>query len=313
MNNAQWQRRLEKLLADSPELQDALLALRKAEDEHEARVLGNLFGYQAISNCFQGFTANTITTVENQLREHRRSSRPSNYILLLLRMAACFRVFRAANNTFSLGYPLAGFALLRNPKDWALMIGAIGNGLTTLTTINGLERPSDAIASSPPEMEVVRQRRIKEERRVLDVMLRDRSGLDDSVRKELHVWEDLFNMEVHAALGSLALEGVSWMQGHNASPPLLHSGFSQKAMLTFTNRACEVAWMILRVLPLLQVTCGQFDADWTETWKILDESFRHMSLGLAAEGKPIGAAIVELLERKFDFNPAHACYMESMA
>ncbi|HEY4760240.1 MAG TPA: hypothetical protein VIH42_06650, partial [Thermoguttaceae bacterium] len=135
MDNVQWQRRLEKLLTDSPELQDALSTLRAAEEEHEAEVLGKLFGYQAISNCFQGFAANTVSTVENQLREHPLVSRPRNYILLLLRVVACFRVFRAANNTFLRGYPLPGFALLRNVKDWALMIAAVGNGLTTLTAI----------------------------------------------------------------------------------------------------------------------------------------------------------------------------------
>jgi len=193
------------------------------------------------------------------------------------------------------------------------MIAGVGNGLTTLTAVNGLEPPTDAAASSPPQMDVVRRRRIKEERRILDMMLRTpASGLDMSVREELRAWEDLFNMEVHAALGSLALEGVSWMIGHNDSP-LLHSRFSEKPMLAFTNRACEVGWMILRVLPLLQVTPGQFDADWAETWKTLDDSFRFMSLGLAAEERPIGEAIVKLLEQKFDFSPEHACYMESMA
>ena len=83
-------------------------------------------------------------------------------------------------------------------------------------------------------------------------------------------------------------------------------------MLTFSNRACEVGWMILKVLPLLQVTPGQFDAYWAGTWKILDESFRFLSSGLAAEKKPIGAAIVELLEQKFNFSPERACYAETM-
>jgi len=86
MDNVQWQRRLEKLFTDSPELQDALSALEEAEQEYKAKVLGKLFGYQAISNCFQGFTANTVSMVENQLRKQPRLSRPSNYILLLLRM-----------------------------------------------------------------------------------------------------------------------------------------------------------------------------------------------------------------------------------
>ena len=313
MDNGQWQRRLDKLLTDSPELQDALSALKEAEEEHEAKVLGKLFGYQAISNCFQGFAANTVSTVENQLLEHPRLSRPSNYILLVLRMTACFRGFRAANNTFLRGYPLPGFALLRNVKDWVLMIAAIGNGLITLTTLTGLEQPSDDAASSPPNMDIVRKRRMKEERRVLGMMLRTpASGLNISVRKELRTWEDLFNMEVHGSLGSLALEGIPWMLGQPVSP-LLHSCFLEKPMLTFTNRACEVGWMILRLLPLLQVTPGQFGTDWAEKWKILNQSFRFFSLGLAAEGKPVGAAIVELLDQKFNFSPEHACYVESMA
>ena len=193
------------------------------------------------------------------------------------------------------------------------MIAAIGKGLTTLTAINGLEQSSNAAASSPPDMKIVGKRRIKEERRVLDRMLRTAaSHLDDSVREELRAWENLFNIEVHAALGSLALEGIPSMLGNSVSR-LLRPGFLEKPMLTFTNRACEVGWMILRVLPLLQVTPGQFDADWAERWKILDESFRFLSSSLAAEGKPVGAAIVELLDQKFDFTPEQTCYVESMA
>ena len=185
---------------------------------------GKLFGYQAISNCFQGFAANTVSRVENQLREHPRLSPPSNYILLLLRVAACFRGFRAANNTFLRGYPMPGFAILRNVKDWVLMIAAVGNGLTTLTAIYGLEKSSEVVSYLPPQMDAVRQRRMKEERRILDKTLRTSRvvltfssettyvrGKTSSTWKSTHRW-DLWLLKVFHGLS----EAISHLCWHNS-------------------------------------------------------------------------------------------------
>jgi hypothetical protein len=55
----------------------------------------------------------------------------------------------------------------------------------------------------------------------------------------------------------------------------------------FLNRSTESNWMILRLLPYMrkQETVG--NEDWAKKWKILDESFRFMTDGLAGLRKKI--------------------------
>jgi len=68
-------------------------------------------------------------------------------------------------------------------------------------------------------------------------------------------------------------------------------------------REGEVAWMLTRLLPLLQTSARAFGEEWAHRWDVLDESFRYYSEDLGKIGKPIGYAIIELVDRKFPFKP----------
>jgi hypothetical protein len=74
----------------------------------------------------------------------------------------------------------------------------------------------------------------------------------------------------------------------------------------YMNRACEVAWLITRLFPYLQVEENAFGDKWRARHEILDDSFRHMQLGLSELGKKIGDAFIKFVDTNFAFKkPFH--------
>jgi hypothetical protein len=81
-----------------------------------------------------------------------------------------------------------------------------------------------------------------------------------------------------------------------------------RSFTAYMNRFSEVCWMLLRTFPLLQLTRKAFGEKWTDKWRVLDDSFLAMAKGLEELGKPIGAAIIELLDKSFHFCPDVTSY-----
>ena len=69
------------------------------------------------------------------------------------------------------------------------------------------------------------------------------------------------------------------------------------------NRSSELGWLILRLLPYLQMTESAFGDGWHRKYLVLDESFRFMVHGLTKLGKKIGEAFITLVDEKFSFKP----------
>ena len=71
----------------------------------------------------------------------------------------------------------------------------------------------------------------------------------------------------------------------------------------YLNRAVEVGWMLLCVLPFLQVEPRAFGEQWASKWLLLDNGFRLQVKGLAELDKPIGEVFPRLIAAKFNFIP----------
>jgi hypothetical protein len=76
----------------------------------------------------------------------------------------------------------------------------------------------------------------------------------------------------------------------------------------YVNRVAEVAWMVLRTYPLLQLAPGSFGQEWHRKWDILDDSFRVYVGALARLGKKVADAVIALIDSKFDFSPGTTYY-----
>jgi hypothetical protein len=77
--------------------------------------------------------------------------------------------------------------------------------------------------------------------------------------------------------------------------------FHEQAFAMYMNRASEVGWLILRLLPYLQIQENGFGIDWHRKCAVLDDSFRYMVHGLSNLGKKIGDAFITLVDERFSF------------
>ncbi len=94
---------------------------------------------------------------------------------------------------------------------------------------------------------------------------------------------------------------MGWMKGTEPLPVL--PAYNQRSFAMFVNRYCEVAWMVHRLIPLVQPPSVPLPDSWKGKWRVLDDSFRVMVYSLTEQsGKAIGAAIVEMVTAKFPFN-----------
>src|SRR5207244_676007 len=113
-----------------------------AEREFGKAVDDQLKGHLLISESFQSFLFSTIRLAEDKWR--RDKTKPPGrdwYGLFLLEFAALFRAIRAADILFHSGYPLDGFSLLRDVRDRAIYLGAVGNRVTDLKQLGGYDIP----------------------------------------------------------------------------------------------------------------------------------------------------------------------------
>ena len=130
------------------------------------------------------------------------------------------------------------------------------------------------------------------------------SGLAEDVQSELMRWDRLFHYEVHGGLLSLLKEvGDLYKLG---KPPSIGLTFDDDSLSMYVNRSSEMGWLVVRLLPFLQMSAGDFGDDWEEKRSVLDESFRLMVEELSMLGKKIGDCFIKMVDEKFMFKqPFH--------
>lgn len=124
--------------------------------------------------------------------------------------------------------------------------------------------------------------------------------LTQKTRDELEKWDMMFDWEVHGARFSL-VGAQEWLKGTGPLPVVPR--FTEREFAMFMNRYREIGWMTHRLSPNLQPPNAPLSNSWKEKWRILDNSFETVAKAMTEEGgKPIEAAIIELVKAKFSFN-----------
>lgn len=264
-----------------------------AERQHAESSL-EMKGYLALSDAFKCFFLETAESLNTQVKGNINKPLTEFYALFVPRLAHSFQTMCGAERVAIQGYPLHGYTLLRNTFDTAVLASAALQRLTDFYSIEGIE-PGKGI-------DPVRMRRLRKatEQKVREQMTGSKSGLSQATITELSMWDSLFDYETHGGRLSLS-SAANWMRGIEPLPIL--PKYNQRSFAMFVNRYCEVAWMVHRLVPLVQPPSVLLSDSWGEKWAILDESFELMVHALTEEnGKPIGAAIVEFVKAKFPFN-----------
>src|SRR3989442_3174279 len=137
MDISEWQDRLEQTFMENGVVGRSLLDVLAYEQAHFSYVENNFHGYLVLTNSFFSFYVDTLRLADSHRLQKGSALSAQRYGLLLLHRAISFRIFRAAENLFIRGYPLFGYALLRNLKDQAIIFAAVANRMTTYDAVIG--------------------------------------------------------------------------------------------------------------------------------------------------------------------------------
>lgn len=299
MDVSEWQERLEREFTHDGVVGGQFAFVFPAERAHAAYVSAHFKGQEVLIDSFQGFFVETIRRAVEFSQQHGwgEGERPY-YAPTLVQFVLLFRKFRACQTLLQRGYPMEGYALLRDLKDQACFIAGIAHNYTTHAAVWG-------IGVEAGEDEADRRRsRMSAQGEVLARLLRQKSGLDDATREQLTLWEQLFHAELHGSQLSRATALVDWTT-KGLFPPLEPQP-RELELAMYMNRAAEVAWMLTRLLPFLQPEAGAFGEEWDRRRLVLDDSFRFMQQNMSEIGKEIGAAFIRFMDEKLCFDePFH--------
>lgn len=306
MNVSEWQKRLERTFSSKGIIGPRLVDIINQENECGNYVINTFHGYRVLQDSFFDFFIDTLQKAGHFAREHGVPREATYYNITLLSQLTIFRSFRAAENLLLKGYPLDGYALLRDLKDRAIFQAAIMQGVTTFKKLHGydiLETAKGNLSSDSELYKKAKKQQKIQEHKVLELFLGEKAGFDKDTFDELNRWEKMFHEEVHGSRFTFAIEGGDWLRGKSpiTTGPLPNT----TAIAMYLNRSNEIGWMLLRTLPVLQLKPNALGDEWSSKWHVLDDSFRYSITSFAKMGKKIGHAILKLIDSKFNFNPTY--------
>jgi hypothetical protein len=209
-----------------------------------------------------------------------------------------FRTARAAEILSTSGYPLEGYALLRSVREQAFGLAAVANRITTMAALQGQDVRPEASAL-PIDRRKIEQARINIEKSIRRGLMSEQ--LDEETAEELKKWDWLFHQQVHGSQLTRAIELERVLKG--GSDFSIGPVPTEMADSMYMNRAHEMGWMIVRLLPFLQLEEAPFTPAWKDHWLLMDKSFRFIIEGLDFLGKEIARAFFKFIDLKFRFTP----------
>jgi hypothetical protein len=251
-------------------------------------------GHFALSDAFKCFFVETVELIGSHCRQRVTKPLPEFYGFFVPRMVHAFHSLCGTERVAIIGYPLLAYTVLRNVFDNLILASASLQKVTDFYSVEGVE------SDKPFDVATVKKLRKKTEYEVRLKMTGHQSGLKQETRDALEKWDMSFDWEVHGARLSLG-RAEEWLK--SAGPLPILPRFVEMEFAMFMNRYCEIGWMLHRLIPNLQPPSVPLPDAWKEKWRLLDDSFELMVKALTEDcGKPIGAAIVELVNKKFPFN-----------
>jgi hypothetical protein len=296
---AQWQQRLKETFGQGGPIGRNLERLNERQAEYGLWIATTYHGFMSLSEAFLSFHFDLPDLLNEYVlgpmtRGPERAS--AAYGITVVRHVTDFRVLHAARKLLFDGCPHEGTALMRSVFDAALIRSAIVQGFTTVEAVEGV---ANQTPGTPFNYEVVKRKRIREEKRVDRIMVGEDSGLSPDTIEELKKWEELLHMELHGGRLSQA-SALGWLRGQE--PLSITPTPKEKDAAMLFNRWVEIAWMVHRLMPTLQFQGLRFPSEWQSKWQVLDESFVPMVTSLSTQlGKKIGDAMFEFVTRKFPF------------
>ena len=289
----EFQKRLKEISVYNGVPYGRVYNLFDAEGQHAQKCL-QYKGYLALSDAFKSFFLETIESINKVFSTKPYPNIPENYLLFAPHIVNDFRIICGSERLAIKGYPFQACVLLRNAFDNLVLISAALQNIIDFASIEGVK------AGLKANLAESKRRRINTEFEVRKQMTGAESGLSEKTICQLSKINESFDLEVHGGLLSLT-ESTEWMKGGGTLKVLPE--FTETPFAMFINRYYEAAWMLHRLLPLIQPEGVSFGGPWNTKWEVIDESFMISEDELTVKAcKEFGDAVVQFLIKKFPFN-----------
>ena len=293
----EWQKRLADTFTVKGLIGGSLQPIFRAEDAAGSYLVNTFRGQNVLLDAFQSFFVETLTFANNQITTNGWPKDRIHYPVALASFFNLFRRCRACEILYMKGYPLDAYALMRDIKDRTFMLAGVAHNMTTFPRVIGA--PATSLKDPKEYKRQSTKIRKKAEHRITNRLMGETSGLPTDHQKHLKVWDDFFNYEVHGGGVSLTQELSAMSKG---KIPQIGPSVHRDAFVIYMNRSAELSWLIVRVLPFLQLSKESFGSDWEHKRQVLDDSFRFMVEGLGNLGKQIAPAFITMIDTRFFFN-----------
>jgi hypothetical protein len=292
-----WQQRLEKEFAIGGIVGSKLFPVFDQENACGSDYALRYHGHAVMMDSFQTHYIDTMKAVYGLIMQSGWPHNSLSYPPILVLYAVNFRTIRACESLAGKGYWLEGYGLLRDLKDRALTLIAIGTNLSSFAKLYSTISPKSAINE---DLRREKNALIREERRIHDLIIGDSSGLPENTLKHLKIWEEFFHREVHGSRLAFIQELSNLLE--NRMPPNLGPSPNEMSAAMYMNRLTEISWILLRLLRYLQPNRLAFDTKWRIRQALLDDSFRVMVEEFAKSGKKVGDAFLQFIDCKCQFD-----------
>ena len=306
LSASEWEKRLSETFAVNGTIGVDLESVLVDEADIGQFLLEKFHGQNVLLSSFQSFFLDTLRMADAKIASDGWPKDLPHYTLAIAVLSNLFRRFRACEILFVRGYPLDAYALMRDIKDRAIMLAGIASNRTTFAEAFGAKE--DLTPDQEGYGKATTENRKKASNRLSAEFIGKSSGLSLDVQHDLKRWDNLFHLEVHNAFLSFTHDiNAIYREG---KLPALGPTRVVEAYAIYMNRRAEIGWMIVRLLPFLQLSEGTFGAEWLHKQQVLDDSFRYMAEGLAGLGKRIGHSFIAMMDKKFRFKKSFH-YFES--
>lgn len=269
-----------------------MFSLIDIEDAHGTHVAGRFLGFYSLGDGFKCFFFDTIDRL-NELAPRAPRALPSDYPLFVARLVLAMRLLRSTEVAAMRGYPLQGYASLRNAMESLVLISGALQGVSDFHGIEGVKEGEER------DFDLIYTERMKTEKMIFDWAWGDTSRLSEQVKREIISWRRSFNFETHGSRFSLAAT-KGWLEGRE--PLSVVPRFDGKDFSIYMNSYVQVAWMAHRLLPFLQPPELPLSEEWRGRWGEIDGYFRHFVESTSVDlGRKIGEAFSEFVTSKFPF------------
>ena len=301
LSTDEWTMRLSAEFSHDGRLGGKMVAVEQSEALAVPQAVLRVPRQVALSSAFMGFFVETLELVEARIRT-LGWSHDAQYAVAWAYFANIFRRLRSADVLFVNGYPLEGYSLLRDVKDRAFLLAGIAHNMATFETIAIGTKPIDH--TRPDFGRLTTEGRKKIERQITQRLRGQSSGLGSDVQEDLLSWDQMFHLEVHGGLLGFSLETIGLVR--SGIPPSIGPRFDDEALSTFVNRSAEINWLLVRLMPYLQMSDRDFGMSWARRRLLLDDFFRMMVEELGLLGKRVGDSFITMVDRMFVFKePFH--------